>query len=696
MGGKVMTQSMSSNATLMRLSKAELVAELVFLRDRVNELEESERQLTEILERNPIGVSVVSERTQKRLFVNKAMMEMFGANSSDELTDANLRDAWVDPERYEEANRIRQSGGSLVNFLAKRRRINGTEWWALLNNYDVTFGGEQARVVWHLDMSEYMRAEESSRESEARLRAIIDNTPATIYLKDTEGKYLLTNQALAQRQGLTPEEMVGKTSHDHFPKDVADKILEQDFDVLRTGQTQEQELLIPLHDGTSYTGLLVKFPVKNSNGAITAIGTVTTNITERRQMEQALRESEERLTEILEMSPVAISIFTLEGVRLWGNSTLSRHLRIPRDELVGGNILNSAVNVELQREIMERAVREGSAHEEIELRRSDGSTYWVLYTEAPLTFEGQDCLVAWGYDITERREAEAALAAAKTEAETALADLKLAQASLVQAEKLASLGQLVAGVAHEIKNPLNFVNSFAELSIRRLADLAESLKSSRSPDQPMESDQVAEIMTLLSDNLTRVKEHGGRADGIIKTMLAHSRDSGDFETVDCNAMADEAMNLAYHGDRAQNSDVNIEIQRNFADDAGSAVLNRQEISRVLINLLSNSFHATRRRALDQPKDATYHPIVRLSTRAFGESIEYRVWDNGAGMDEETLREIFTPFFTTKAGTEGTGLGLSLSYDIVVRNHEGSIAADSRLGNHTEMVVCVPKGRTNVA
>jgi two-component system NtrC family sensor kinase len=293
-------------------------------------------------------------------------------------------------------------------------------------------------------------------------------------------------------------------------------------------------------------------------------------------------------------------------------------------------------------------------------------------------------------DITERKRNEEDLRSARDAAEAALRDLKTAQANLIQAEKMASLGQLTAGIAHEIKNPLNFVNNFASLSV----DLLSELKETAAPafallDEEKRAD-IEDISATLTSNLGKITEHGKRADGIVKAMLEHSRGaSGERRTVDINALADEALNLAYHGARAQDQSFNIALERDFADGIAPIEVNPQDITRVFLNLFSNGFYAANQRAR-HGTGSSFEPTLKVTTHDAGDAVEIRVRDNGTGIPADIIDKLFQPFFTTKPTSEGTGLGLSITYDIVTKAHGGTITVESEVDTFTEFVVTRPR------
>ncbi|MGD9615704.1 MAG: ATP-binding protein [Alphaproteobacteria bacterium] len=267
--------------------------------------------------------------------------------------------------------------------------------------------------------------------------------------------------------------------------------------------------------------------------------------------------------------------------------------------------------------------------------------------------------------------------------------LKAAQANMIHSAKMASLGQLTAGIAHEIKNPLNFVNNFATLSIELLDELQETAAPGIATlDREARAD-IDEISTMLTGNLEKIAEHGRRADGIVKSMLLHSRGgSGDRQTVDLNALVDEALTLAYHGARAQDQHFNITMERDLASDLEPIEVVPQDLTRVFLNLIGNGFYAADKRRQQSGED--FKPILTVATRDLGDSVEVRVRDNGVGIPPEARDKLFQPFFTTKPTGEGTGLGLSISYDIVTQQHGGTISVDSNVGEYTEITVRLPR------
>lgn len=268
-----------------------------------------------------------------------------------------------------------------------------------------------------------------------------------------------------------------------------------------------------------------------------------------------------------------------------------------------------------------------------------------------------------------------------------LEELRTAQDRLVQTEKLASLGQLTAGIAHEIKNPLNFINNFASVSTELIDELNEVLQTASLDGKPKE--EVEELTHMLKGNLEKVVQHGKRADSIVRNMLLHSREgSGEHRPADINAIVEESLNLAYHGARAERPSFNVTLKRDLDPTAGTADVYPQEITRVFLNLISNGFYAATKRK-ESATDG-FEPTLTAATKNLGRKVEIRIRDNGAGIPQDVKEKMFNPFYTTKPAGEGTGLGLSMSHDIVVKQHGGTIDVNTEPGVFTEFIITLPR------
>ena len=332
---------------------------------------------------------------------------------------------------------------------------------------------------------------------------------------------------------------------------------------------------------------------------------------------------------------------------------------------------------------LSRSLEDTTREMRYERTRPDGRVIEVRRNSVP---EGGFVLIY--ADITERKRAEEAIDLARVAAEKALRDLQTAQDRLVQTEKLASLGQLTAGIAHEIKNPLNFVNNFSALSVELADELKDVLRQATLVEQTRA--EVDELTGLLKDNLRKVVQHGRRADSIVKNMLLHSREgSGERRAAEVNRLVEESLNLAYHGARAEKADFSITLKHELDPDAGTLELYPQELTRALLNLISNGFYAATRRKLEAA-DEIFEPVLSAATRNLGRTVEIRIRDNGTGIPPEVREKMFNPFFTTKPAGEGTGLGLSITHDIIVKQHGGRIDVETKPGLFTEFIITLPR------
>jgi len=316
----------------------------------------------------------------------------------------------------------------------------------------------------------------------------------------------------------------------------------------------------------------------------------------------------------------------------------------------------------------------------IETARRETRDTWRMYLLlAGLLIILTVAVILWRNN-RQRRITNALLSKQKDSLESTLSDLKSAQSRLIHSEKMASLGELTAGIAHEIQNPLNFVNNFSEINKDLIKELRAEVENGNLED-------VKTIAENIESNSDKINHHGKRADSIVKGMLQHSRTSGQKQLTDINRLAEEYLRLAYTGHRAKDKSFNVALEKNFDTSLPEINVVPQDVGRVLLNLINNAFYAVRERALKG--QSGYEPVISLTTEKRVDKIEVRIKDNGSGIPGNVLQKIFQPFFTTKPTGQGTGLGLSLAYDIITKGHGGDLKVETKDGVGAEFVIVLP-------
>jgi two-component system, NtrC family, sensor kinase len=327
-------------------------------------------------------------------------------------------------------------------------------------------------------------------------------------------------------------------------------------------------------------------------------------------------------------------------------------------------------------------MREGVAIGVIALRRIEPEFFTERQVALLQTFADQAVIAIENVRLFNNVEARTRELAASLES------LRTTQDRLVQTQKLALLGQLTAGIAHEIKNPLNFVNNFSGISAELIDELQDTLRGVPLDDKART--EINELTDTLKSNFDKVVHHGRRADTIVKNMLQHSRDgSGEHRVIDINALVEESLNLAWHGARAEKQGFEIKLKEFFDPSAGGVDVFPQDIRRALLNLIANGFYAATKRKAEMD-GGDYEPTLTASTKNLGDRVEISIRDNGTGIAPDVKEKMFNPFFTTKPTGEGTGLGLSISHDIIVKQHAGAIEVDTQLGEFTAIRVILPR------
>jgi len=568
--------------------------------------------------------------------------------------------------------------------------------------------GRAVRLVGAIaDITSRKEAEQALQASEERYALAMSAINEGIYDFDLERNQVFYSPSVHRAMGFTAAEM-------STPEDWIDRIHPEDLPLYRKSLAAHLRGEAPrfvcefryLHsDGTLHWARQHGTAVRDPRGRAVRLVGSTGDISAEKTLAAELDKARTRLSESLESISQGFALFDVEDRLVMCNSTYRRFFAETADPEVAAMLVPGMMFEDYVRKAYEKGMypdagpdleaymqarlarrRAGSA---FELRLKNGT--WLYVTERR-THEGG--LVAIYTDISDVKRREAELQAARNHAEAAVVELRRAQDRLVHSEKLASLGQLTAGIAHEIKNPLNFVNNFADLSVDLVDELRAALDPGKAPLDDATRADVDELTEMLSANLTKISQHGRRADGIVKNMLLHSRESGSgLQKIDLNASVEESLALAYHGARAEKPGFNMTLEKDLDEAVGEIELYPQEFTRVLLNLISNGFYAAHQRKLNSA-GAVFEPTLRVATRSLGEQVEIRIRDNGTGIPEAVKAKMFNPFFTTKPAGEGTGLGLSLSFDIVVKQHGGRIDVDTRPDEFTEFVVTLPRRPTD--
>lgn len=439
-----------------------------------------------------------------------------------------------------------------------------------------------------------------------------------------------------------------------------------------------------------------------------------TESVERMQAQRSLSESEARARTVLDSAVEGVITFDTKGIIESVNPAAQGLFGYDGDALLGETM--DVLMPEPFRSEHEASLKEylltndkgvfAKGREALGLRK-DGSTFPIWISVSEVRVGNVHLLTSFVHDITERKRAQKLLeeyshtlekeVAERTQqleeknkaVEDALKRLQDTQNQLILAEKMASLGQLTAGIAHEIKNPLNFINNFAEISIDLVEELEELARRNDHLFDEESRAQFKETFAYLKQNASKINDHGKRADTIVRGMLLHSRGTaGEAQATDINTLLDEYIKLAYHGLRARDATFAISIKTDYDPHVGKLNVIPQSLSRVFLNIVNNACYAAHERKLAE--NGNFSPTLWATTKDLEDGVEIRIRDNGRGIPPENRDKIFNPFFTTKPSGQGTGLGLSMSYDIVVQEHQGKLTVDSKPGEYTEFRIFLPK------
>ncbi len=535
----------------------------------------------------------------------------------------------------------------------------------------------------YTDITDLRQAEERLRESETRHALVTEASTEGLYDWDVAEDILYVSPRL--------NEIFGFEERQLRSKEWVARIHPEDQNAYRDAMVehfkggvgrQEVAYRITAHDGAIRWVQDNAIAVRDESGrAIRLVGAIT-DVTPQKRAEEALLESEER--HILALDAVGEWVFDWDAVTddVYFSDGMYKSLNLDREQLNTAKDWQDRIvpdDIAAYNRCFVRLLKGEDDHFGVEYRfmGADDEVHWASTHGTAVRDDDGKLLRVVGStgDITERMKMMEALEGA--------------QQRLVEADKLAMLGQLTAGIAHEIKNPLNFVNNFAQLSAGLLEELKELVEPLLAGLDEDDRDDAEDIIVTLHDNLIKIDEHGKRADSIVQSMLLHSREGpGEQRTVSINELAGEALNLAYHGARAEVQGFNVTLEKDLDDAAGDIEAIPQDLTRVFLNVIGNDLDATHQR--DGKGEAGYQPTLKLSTRNLGDQVEIIIRDNGTGMPKSVADKIFTPFFTTKPPGQGTGLGLSISHDIVVKQHGGQFDVDSLDGEYTEFRIVLPR------
>jgi PAS domain S-box-containing protein len=646
--------------------------------------EENFRQLTENIRE---VFYVISPEFDQLIYISPGFEDIWGRSPEPFYEDFSQWVSIVHPDDIDRIIKQLSIPEERFNFADDYRiiRPDGEVRWVFSRCFPVkNESGEVVKIVGVAeDITARKQVELALRESEQRYATLAETSPVGIFRNDETGSMVYANSRWSEITGITFAEATGNGWLKCVHPDWRDRLVNEWEYIIQEGTHHYTETRLQMPDGSTKWVYCLAQPEKDAAGNVVGCVGTLTDITDLKQVESVLLEAQrvahignwefDPYTEKIHWSEELFRIFGLDPAQGEPDFASLEQLFQPEYRIP-------------HHQVMSRALSDGIAYQlDLGIIRADGSLGYInARGEVEIDSQGQIIrLFGTAIDITDRKQAEE--------------QIRSTQERMLAQEKLASLGTLTAGVAHELRNPLNFVKNYAEGSIELTEDLADTLAPMLQTLASETSTFVEDLLSDLSENARTIHYHSQRVAQIIDSMMEHARTDSEHaapQATNLHDLLDRAIKLAYHGKRAQETGFNLSISTDFATDLEPIQTIQSSLMRAFINLIDNACDAMRLKQIQlqadsAPSASDYTPTLAIATHSLGDQVEIRIRDNGCGIDAEIQSRILDPFFTTKPPGEGTGLGLSLTHDIIVKQHQGAIAISSEPGKFTEIVVTLP-------